>query len=43
MKRRYIKEVLRIMWKITDESVLRSIYIVAKTHLAILEEKGGAE
>lgn len=41
MKRKYIRETLRILWKINDIKILIKIYTVAKTHLGILEEKGG--
>lgn len=41
-KKWYIKEVVRIMRKIDNPTVLMKIYTVAKTHLAILREKEGA-
>lgn len=40
-KKWYIKEVVRIMRKIDSPVVLMKIYTVAKTHLAILQEKEG--
>lgn len=41
MKRKYIKEIIGIIRQIDDPTVLMKIFIVAKTHLAILQEKGG--
>lgn len=37
----YIKDTERIMRQIDDVKVLKKIYTVAKTHLGILQEKGG--
>lgn len=42
MKKRYIKEIIAIIRQIDNLVVLMKIYTVAKTHLAILREKGGA-
>lgn len=41
MKKRYIKEIIGIIRQIDNPYVLMKIYTVAKTHLAILQEKGG--
>ena len=38
---KYIKETVKIMCQIKDVRVLIKIYTVAKTHLSILQEKGG--
>ena len=40
MERKYIKEIIKILWQIDSEEVLNKIYTVAKTHLDILREKG---
>ena len=42
MKEKYIKEIVKILYQIKDMSVLIKIYTVAKTHLAILQEKDSA-
>lgn len=42
MKKRYIKEIIAIIRQIDNPVILMKIYTVAKTHLAILQEKGGA-
>lgn len=42
MKKKYIKEIISIIRQIDNPVILMKIYTVAKTHLAILQEKGGA-
>lgn len=42
MRKRYIKEIVRILRQIDNPVILMKIYTVAKTHLEILQEKGGA-
>lgn len=42
MRNHYIKEIIRILSQIDNPVILMKIYTVAKTHLAILQEKGGA-
>lgn len=41
MKEHLIKQVMEIMKQIDDTAILTKIYIVAKTHLEILQEKEG--
>lgn len=43
MKKRYIKEIISIIHQIDSPVILMKILTVAKTHLAILQEKGGVE
>lgn len=43
MKTKYIKDTIKILKQIDDLRVLIKIYTVAKTHLTILQEKGGTE
>ncbi len=43
MKKHYIKEIVSIIRQIDNPVILMKILTVAKTHLEILREKGGAE
>ncbi len=43
MKKRYIKEIVSVIRKIDNPVILMKILTVAKTHLAILQEKGGVK
>lgn len=40
-KEEYIDKIMKIVQQIDDVDVLIKIYTVAKTHLHILQEKGG--
>lgn len=42
MKEEYRKEIRKILREIKDERVLMVIYTFVKTHLEMLQEKGGA-
>lgn len=42
MKKRYIKEIISVIRQIDNPTILMKILTVARTHLAILNEKGGA-
>ena len=42
MKKRYIKEIISVIRQIDNPEILMKILTVARTHLAILNEKGGA-
>ncbi|MDE6829020.1 MAG: hypothetical protein K2P34_01590 [Lachnospiraceae bacterium] len=41
MKEHLIEQVVKIMRQIDDTKILTKIYITAKTHLEILQEKEG--
>lgn len=43
MKMHYIKEIIATIRQIDNPVVLMKILTVARTHLKILQEKGGAE
>lgn len=43
MKREYMRAIFKILRQIDDSAILSKIYTFAKTHLEILQEKGGAE
>lgn len=43
MKKRYIKEIICIIRQIDSPTVLMKILTIAKTHLDILQEKGGVK
>lgn len=42
MKKRYIKEIVSVIRQIDSPVILMKILTVARTHLEILQEKGGA-
>lgn len=43
MKKHYISEIIKTVCQIDNPVILMKILTVAKTHLKILQEKGGAE